>query len=91
MTAPKCTICDRTLLDGETAWADDVKAVDLATGAVTLQTRYTCDDCFEAVYGACTACGAVEVKLVKATGVRDLSGIGESPAYPTSYGCEVCA
>jgi hypothetical protein len=43
------------------------------------------------VYGMCTACGAVEVALIKATGTRDLSAIGEHHAYPTGYGCEVCA
>ena len=42
-------------------------------------------------YGMCTACGAVEVELNKATGTRDLSYMGESPCYPTGYGCEVCA
>ena len=42
-------------------------------------------------YGMCLHCGAVEVELVKATGTRDLSDIGESDAYPTGYGCEVCA
>lgn len=43
------------------------------------------------VYGTCTACGAVEVALVRVTGVRDLSGIGESAEYPVGAGCEVCA
>jgi hypothetical protein len=43
------------------------------------------------VYGMCTACGSVEVELNQATGTRDLSGVGESPRYPTGYGCEVCA
>lgn len=43
------------------------------------------------VTGLCTACGAVEVRLVRVTGTRDLSGIGEHAAYPTGYGCEVCA
>lgn len=42
-------------------------------------------------YGMCTGCGSVEVALVKATGTRDLSGIGESSEYPTGHGCEVCA
>lgn len=42
-------------------------------------------------YGACTACGSVEVALVRTTGARDMSGIGESDSYPTGYGCEVCA
>lgn len=44
-----------------------------------------------ATYGMCTACGSVEVALVKVTGTRDLSGIGEHHAYPTGYGCEVCS
>jgi hypothetical protein len=42
-------------------------------------------------YGACTGCGAIEANLVKPTGTRDLSRIGESEAYPTGYGCEFCA
>lgn len=42
------------------------------------------------VYGMCTHCGSVEVLLDKATGTRDLSGMGESSEYPTGYGCEVC-
>ena len=42
-------------------------------------------------YGLCTACGSVEVALVKVSGTRDLSDIGESPTYRTGYGCEVCA
>ena len=45
----------------------------------------------EPVYGMCTACGAVEVELNRATGTRDLSGMGESAKYPTGYGCEVCS
>lgn len=45
----------------------------------------------EVVYGLCTACGSAEVALVRATGERDLSDIGESPHYPTGYGCEVCS
>lgn len=45
----------------------------------------------ETVYGLCGACGAVEVALIKATGTRDLSHIGEASDYPTGYGCEVCA
>ena len=44
----------------------------------------------EPVYGYCTACGSVEVKLDKATGTRDFSNIGEAADYPTGYGCEVC-
>lgn len=43
------------------------------------------------VYGMCTACGSVEVALMKATGTRDLSTIGEHHAYPTGYGCESCS
>lgn len=42
-------------------------------------------------FGYCTACGSIEVELVDATGTRDFSGIGEPAAYPTGYGCEVCA
>lgn len=42
-------------------------------------------------WGMCTACGSVEVILNAVTGVRDLSGIGESAEYPTGYGCEVCS
>lgn len=42
-------------------------------------------------YGMCTACGSVEVALIKQTGTRDLSSIGEHPEYPTGYGCEVCS
>lgn len=43
------------------------------------------------VYGYCTACHSVEVALNKATGTYDLSYMGESDAYPTGYGCEVCS
>ena len=45
----------------------------------------------EPIYGLCVACGSVEVALVRFTGYRDLSGIGESTRYPTGYGCEVCS
>lgn len=45
----------------------------------------------EPVYGLCTACRSVEVRLNNATGTRDLSNIGESASYPTGYGCEVCS
>lgn len=45
----------------------------------------------DVTYGMCIACGSVEVALVKATGTRDLSDIGESATYPTGYGCEVCS
>lgn len=41
--------------------------------------------------GACTACGGIEVLLDSITGYRDLSHMGESAAYPTGYGCEVCS
>lgn len=43
------------------------------------------------VYGLCTACRSVEVRLHEQTGTRDLSAIGEHHAYPTGYGCEVCS
>ena len=43
------------------------------------------------VYGMCVACRSVEVALVRVTGTRDLSDIGESDTYPIGYGCEVCA
>ena len=49
------------------------------------------DEAPSPVYGMCTACGAVEVELNRVTGTRDLSGMGESPRYPTGYGCEVCS
>lgn len=42
-------------------------------------------------YGMCTGCGSVEVRLLNATGTRDLSYMGESAEYPTGYGCEVCS
>lgn len=42
-------------------------------------------------YGMCIRCGAVETLLNKVTGHRDLSAIGEHPAYPTGYGCELCS
>jgi len=48
------------------------------------------DDNDEEVYGLCLACGSVEVRLLKATGVRDMSAIGESSEYPCGYGCAVC-
>lgn len=44
-----------------------------------------------ATYGMCTACGAIEVALLGATGSRDYSEIGESSQYPTGYGCEMCS
>jgi hypothetical protein len=42
-------------------------------------------------YGLCLHCQSIEVALNKPTGTRDLSDIGESDAYPTGYGCEVCS
>ena len=45
----------------------------------------------EPVYGMCTGCGSVEVRLIRPHGTRDLSYMGESPKYPVGYGCEVCA
>ncbi|AID58970.1 hypothetical protein PBI_GAIA_154 [Mycobacterium phage Gaia] len=44
----------------------------------------------EPVYGMCTACGSIEVRLNRATGYRDLSHMGESDHYPTGHGCEAC-
>lgn len=44
-----------------------------------------------ATYGMCTACGAIEVALLAATGTRDYSAIGESVEYPTGHGCEMCS
>lgn len=44
-----------------------------------------------ATCGMCLACGSVEVALIRVTGTRDLSDIGEHPEYPFGYGCEVCA
>jgi hypothetical protein len=48
-------------------------------------------DPLSGVYGHCTGCGAVEANLVKPTGTKDLSAIGEHHAYPTGYGCEFCS
>lgn len=68
-----------------------------AHGAVTGGDCARCDDELIAleplsgVYGHCTACGAIETNLVKPTGIRDLTAIGEHPAYPTGYGCELCS
>lgn len=42
-------------------------------------------------YGMCLACRSIEVALVRVTGARDFSDIGESDIYPVGYGCEVCA
>jgi hypothetical protein len=41
--------------------------------------------------GRCLACGAIEVNLNRVDGYDDLSSIGESPAYPYGYGCELCS
>lgn len=49
------------------------------------------DDQSEPVYGSCTHCGSVEVRLFQPHGFRDLSYMGESHDYPIGYGCEVCA
>ncbi len=43
------------------------------------------------VYGLCTACRSIEVRLNKATGTRDFSSIGEHAEYPTGFGCELCS
>lgn len=43
------------------------------------------------VYGMCTHCRSVEVRLINATSTTDLTYMGEHHAYPTGYGCEVCA
>lgn len=45
MTPRTCTTCARPLNPGDTAWATDAKAIDLATGEVRWVTRYTCDPC----------------------------------------------
>lgn len=64
-----------------------------ATGSsiTTIYTPAETPTSAEPTYGMCTACGAVEVALVKPSGTRDLSAIGEHSAYPTGYGCEGCA
>ncbi len=40
---PICEKCDRTLTEGEAAWASDVKVIERE--GVHIVTRYTCDDC----------------------------------------------
>ena len=60
-------------------------------GHLTGDARKRAAEQTEPTYGMCTACGAVEAKLVEATGTRDFSAIGEHHAYPTGYGCEFCA
>jgi hypothetical protein len=42
-------------------------------------------------YGQCRACGGHEVLLLHPYGTVDLSSMGESPAYPVGYGCELCS
>lgn len=41
-----CYECERTLHEGESAWAYDWTVIDLSGGART-EVRYTCDDCAE--------------------------------------------
>lgn len=89
-----CHTCKRELAAGESAWAGDWIVFESSGPRATV--RYTCDDCHdgprgEPVYGFCTACRSVEVRLNEATGTRDLSSMGESADYPTGYGCELCA
>lgn len=43
-----------------------------------------------AIYGKCTACGAIETKLNQKTHTIDYSNIGESAEYPAGFGCELC-
>lgn len=42
-----CQNCKRRLAEGESAWADDWKVLDVKGTTVTwrIETRYTCDDC----------------------------------------------
>lgn len=42
----------------------------------------------EPVYGMCTACRSVEVRLNRPHGTTKIEG--ESDHYPVGYGCEVC-
>lgn len=67
------------------AWSDE-HGHDCA-----LHTCWRTEKAAAPVSGMCTHCGAIEVTLVKATGVRDFSAIGESSQYPTGYGCELCS
>jgi hypothetical protein len=41
----KCSKCGRDLSAGESAWADDWTVLDVDTGRVRREVRYTCDDC----------------------------------------------
>ena len=45
-----CQKCGRMFVDGDQCWADDWKVIEvLGTEAtVRVETRYTCDDCYEA-------------------------------------------
>jgi hypothetical protein len=43
MNTPTCHTCDRTLLVGENAWADDWTVI--TTDGARTETRYTCDTC----------------------------------------------
>lgn len=47
MSAVNCTACDKTLNEGDTAWADEWKVLDVTGEVATwrIETRYTCDDC----------------------------------------------
>lgn len=38
-----CRLCERVIPVGESAWAEDWKVIGLK--GVTVQIRYTCDDC----------------------------------------------
>jgi len=42
-----CSICERVLVEGESAWASDWKVLETSGETVTFrsETRYTCDDC----------------------------------------------
>lgn len=45
--ATTCRVCQRAIAEGEWAWADDFKVIDVTntTASVRIETRYTCDDC----------------------------------------------
>src|SRR5690242_11295777 len=57
-------------------------ALDAIDGALNDNIRPLWENKLEPVYGMCTACGSVEVQLVRATGRRDLSHMGEAADYP---------
>lgn len=44
---PACQKCERTLVEGETAWASDWKVIDVSgtTAQFRTETRYTCESC----------------------------------------------